>query len=96
MGLDQWAAIRTEDWNINGDFWDEIDRWREDWTLQRWMERLYQGEEGGRNELYNVQLNLTLEDIDKLEADMPNLKGFCAKATEALKEDKEVFYQSNW
>ena len=74
---------------------DYFETWREDWAIQAWMERLYRtnGNTGNFNE---TEFCLSGKDIDQLEADMPHLKEFCAKAREAFKEDQKVFYSSWW
>ena len=71
-----------EDDDNTGIFDEKVAEWHNEYELDEWMRGL-------RN---RKGVDLTREDIDKLEADMPNLKEFCVKAREVLKEDKIVFY----
>tara|TARA_R110000796_G_scaffold26431_4_gene73536 strand:+ start:140 stop:532 length:393 start_codon:yes stop_codon:yes gene_type:complete len=93
MGLDQYAAIRLDTKNEHGE-WDteELAYWRKHPNLQGFMENLW--EEKGRPNIkpeqedsvfgsdFNcVDLELTLEDIDTLEAsvkgeELPETGGF--------------------
>src|SRR5262245_50650024 len=44
--------------------------WRSHWSLHRWMERLYR-EKGGSSKDFNlVCMQLTREDLDRLETDV--------------------------
>jgi len=60
MGLDQYASMGKE--NDHTFF-----RWRKHNRLQGWMEKLYH-EKGGNDEFNCVDLELDLDDIEKLEA----------------------------
>ena len=77
MGLDQYAYVASK---ANTDYDDtsrqEIAYWRKHPNLQGWMEKLWESK-GGDNELskwgsnFNgVELELTWDDIDKLEKDI--------------------------
>ena len=77
MGLDQYAYVASK---ANTDYDDtsrqEIAYWRKHPNLQGWMEKLWESK-GGDNELskwgsnFNgVELELTWNDIDKLEKDI--------------------------
>lgn len=66
MGLDQYAY--SED--SNGER-TEIAYWRKHNRLQGWMENLYT-DKGGMEEFNQVDLELTLEDLDMLESTMIN------------------------
>lgn len=71
MGLDQYAST--------GDG-DEVAYWRKHNRLQGWMENLWR-ENGGDGEFNGVDVELTLEDMDKLETaindeTMPETIGF--------------------
>ena len=72
MGLDQYAAIRLDTKNEDGQ-WDteELAYWRKHPNLQGFMENLYI-EKGGGEEFNCVDLELTTEDIDALEASVNN------------------------
>lgn len=62
MGLDQYAFARS------GEFQHQICYWRKHPNLQGWMEQLYR-QKGGKEEFNsNVGVELTLEDLDSLEA----------------------------
>jgi hypothetical protein len=71
MGLDQYAYIASK---ANTE-WDDSSRqdvsyWRKHPNLQGWMEQLAQ-EKGVQYDTFNgVELELTWEDIDKLEKDI--------------------------
>lgn len=78
MGLDQYAYVASkagDDWNNH----QEISYWRKHPNLQGWMERLwiekgYPGLPAGSNNFdhtFNgVEVELTWDDIDKLEKDI--------------------------
>ena len=77
MGLDQYAMARTPEGEA-----EEIAYWRKHPNLQGWMENLWieKGAQGG-TEFNCVELELTLEDIDRLEQDirdelLPSTQGF--------------------
>ena len=91
MSLYQIVGIRTNgeldggedvDDGYTGVFSEKVVEWHNNYDLDEWMDQLRK----------QKGVDLTLEDIDKLEADMPNLKEACVKVREALKEDKKVFY----
>ena len=106
MSLYQEVHIRDKDeppYNLNDEDAPEheaIAAWYNIYELDDWMKKLR--ERKGVHPTW--VLDLTLEDIDKLEADVPNVNTdvidqykttnvpFCTKAREALKEDKIVFY----
>jgi len=88
MGLDMYAFttdckpakpvdFRTEEFHAR----QEIHYWRKHPNLHGWMERLYR-EKGGADEQFNcVNLELTSEDLDRLERDirrraLPSTSGF--------------------
>jgi len=81
MGLDQYAAVRLDTKDEEGN-WDteELAYWRKHPHLQGFMEALYY-EKGGEGEFNCVDVELTLEDIDALEAsikggELPETGGF--------------------
>ena len=81
MGLDQYASVRLDTKDEEGN-WDteELAYWRKHPHLQGFMESLYH-EKGGEGEFNCVDVELTLEDIDALEAsikggELPETGGF--------------------
>ena len=81
MGLDQYASVRLDTKDEDG-VWDteEMAYWRKHPNLQGFMEALYH-EKGGEGEFNCVDVELTLEDIDALEAsvkggELPETGGF--------------------
>jgi hypothetical protein len=81
MGLDQYAAIRLDTKDEEGNWeQEELAYWRKHPHLQGFMEHLY-AEKGGEGEFNCVDVELTLEDIDDLEAsvkggELPETGGF--------------------
>ena len=76
MGLDQYAFIRRD----NVEEREDVFYWRKHNRLQGWMEKLYRSK-GGRKEFNMIDIELSLEDIDQLEAailnkDLPETGGF--------------------
>jgi hypothetical protein len=74
MGLDQYAFTGT------GEEREDVFYWRKHNRLQGWMEELYR-RKGGMEEFNCVDVELTLEDIDQLEAtilnkNLPETQGF--------------------
>lgn len=100
MGLDMWARSTHYKPEKPTDFSDkvhqseEISYWRKHPNLHGWMERLYR-EKGGTAESFNMAaVELTPEDIDRLEADvltdnLPHTTGFFfgASTTEDRQND---------
>jgi hypothetical protein len=82
MGLDQYAYARP----IIGDDEEPVDidiaYWRKHNRLQGWMENLYRDKNPGSDRDFNcVDLELTAEDLDRLEQDvtskeLPRAEGF--------------------
>jgi len=75
MGLDQYAMARKE-----GQDDQEIAYWRKHPNLQGWMEQLYR-EKGGEGVFNCVDVELTFEDLERLEAsiedeELPDTDGF--------------------
>lgn len=68
MGLDQYAFARKE-----GQQDTEIMYWRKHSNLEGWMADLYQSR-GGKEQFNCVELKLTSDDLEKLEAEYLNLK----------------------
>jgi len=67
MGLDQYAAVRLDTKDEEGNWeTEELAYWRKHPHLQGFMENLYI-EKGGTEEFNCVDVELTLEDIDNLE-----------------------------
>ena len=77
MGLDQYAhKIVAHDTDNR----EEIAYWRKHPNLQGWMEQLWR-EKGGEGEFNCVDVELTLEDLEQLEAsiedaELPDTDGF--------------------
>ena len=75
MGLDQYASIRKD-----GQEDLEIAYWRKHPNLQGWMENLWR-EKGNAGEFNCVEVELTFEDLEQLEAsiegeELPETQGF--------------------
>jgi len=75
MGLDQYASIRKD---CQEDL--EIAYWRKHPNLQGWMEDLWRSK-GNAGEFNCVEVELTLEDLEQLEAsiegaELPETAGF--------------------
>jgi len=81
MGLDQYAAIRLDTKDEEGNWnQEELAYWRKHPHLQGFMESLYL-EKGGEGEFNCVDVELDLADIDALEAsvkgdELPETGGF--------------------
>ena len=86
MGLDQYATVKTGRTHIDPETQkrveeiEELAYWRKHPHLQGFMEALYH-EKGGEGEFNCVDVELTLEDIDALEAsvkgdELPETGGF--------------------
>ena len=81
MGLDQYAAIRLDTKDEEGNWnQEELAYWRKHPHLQGFMENLYT-EKGGEGEFNCVDVELDLADIDALEAsvkgdELPETGGF--------------------
>tara|TARA_A100001515_G_C4516485_1_gene191936 strand:+ start:10 stop:381 length:372 start_codon:yes stop_codon:yes gene_type:complete len=86
MGLDQYATARRGEAKKDDEGYTyyedsmELAYWRKHPNLQGWMEDLYH-EKGGEQEFNCVDLELTLNDLDALEAtldkeELPETAGF--------------------
>tara|TARA_R110000824_G_scaffold123227_3_gene280911 strand:+ start:95 stop:433 length:339 start_codon:yes stop_codon:yes gene_type:complete len=70
MGLDQYVFCRTTPAASED---NELFYWRKHADLQGWMEHLYRSK-GGEAEKFNCQeVDLTIEDIDRLEREHGSL-----------------------
>ena len=91
MGLDQYANARRGEAIVNEDGYTyyedsiELAYWRKHPNLQGFMQELYY-EKGGEGEFNCVDVELTLEDLDSLEATLDN---------EALPETVGFFFGGN-
>jgi hypothetical protein len=95
MGLDQYAAHYNPEYSEDR---HNFFYWRKHPNLQGWMENLYH-EKGGTEEVFNcVEVELTLDDLDRLEKDikedkLPYTCGFffgqSYKGKEETKKDLE-------
>jgi|TARA_R110002124_G_scaffold113111_5_gene267378 hypothetical protein len=78
MGLDQYAFIRLETKDVDGNFeTEELATWRKHSSLHGFMEEHYYGDK----EFNCIDLEITEDDIDELEeavnaGDLPATKGF--------------------
>jgi len=86
MGLDQYATARRGETQTDDEGYTyyedtiQLAEWRKHPNLQGWMEELYH-EKGGSEEFNCVDLELTLGDLDALEAtldeeELPETVGF--------------------
>lgn len=76
MGLDMYAYAILETpaapVDFDADAHNELHYWRKHPNLHGWMEALYRAK-GGKDDVFNcVNLQLTAEDLDRLEADIRN------------------------
>ena len=74
MGLDQYAYVASKANDDSGNHQD-IAYWRKHPNLQGWMERLWEAKGkpnvyGGGDDFNGIELELTWDDIDKLEKDI--------------------------
>ena len=85
MGLDMYAMITNHTPKSPVDFKaespTELHYWRKHPNLHGWMEALYYAKGGAADSFNCVTLQLTLEDLSKLEADikaieLPDTEGF--------------------
>lgn len=85
MGLDMYAMITNNTPESPVDFKAEdatdLHYWRKHPNLHGWMESLYYAKGGAADSFNCVTLQLTLEDLSKLEADikaieLPDTEGF--------------------
>ena len=73
MGLDQYVFMKPKSGNPD-DLCDELFYWRKHADLQGWMQSLYY-EKGGDAEEFNcVDVDLTMDDINRLDRDYHNLE----------------------
>jgi len=94
MGLDMFAFSRSED----SDERNELAYWRKHNRLHGWMENLYR-EKGGTDEFNCVEVELTLEDLDRLEntindEDLPETHGFFF-GTDSYEEYEEWYKETD-
>lgn len=98
MGLDMFAhSVKPENGSDNGDLnypdgdRTEIAYWRKFNALHGWMESLYKFK-GGTHSFNCVPVRLSLEDLDRLETELPDLKpveGFFFGGQEIYPEDMD-------
>lgn len=97
MGLDQYAFIVFPVSEHKGieeeDNREDIAYWRKHNRLHGWMENLYVAK-GGKETFNCIDLELTLEDLDKLEKDiksssLPHTQGFFFGDDSYSYDDKE-------
>jgi hypothetical protein len=98
MGLDMFAySVNPENGSDKGDLEyaegerNEIAYWRKFNAFHGWMEELYKSK-GGTDSFNCVPVRLTLEDLDRLEDELPELKpvaGFFFGGQEIYPEDMD-------
>ena len=101
MGLDMYAHTTTEavpgavDFRVNRESQFPLHYWRKHPNLHGWMEALYY-EKGGTAESFNcVNLALTADDLDRLEADikagiLPTTEGFFFGASDGSETEDDL------
>jgi hypothetical protein len=99
MGLDMYAYALTRaperEVDFKADDGAEIHYWRKHPNLHGWMERLYR-EKGGEDDAFNcVNLQLTREDLNALEADihagnLPPTCGFFFGESDGTERDDDL------
>lgn len=103
MGLDMYALTSTKKLPAAVDFKTEeegvetIHRWRKHPNLHGWMEQLYI-EKGGSEQVFNCAcVELTLEDLDRLEQvirdnSLPQTEGFFFGETDGSEVDDDLAF----
>ncbi len=99
MGLDMYAFARREQPASPVDFEAgearELHYWRKHPNLHGWMEQLYR-DKGGNEDSFNcVNVLLTAEDLDRLEADvrrkvLPSTSGFFFGASDGSEIEDDL------
>lgn len=101
MGLDMYAhylhdaPAKPVDFEVEN--YGELHYWRKHPNLHGWMERLYR-EKGGQDAAFNcVNLLLTAQDLDRLEADiragnLPPTSGFFFGASDGSEADDDLHF----
>lgn len=101
MGLDMYAFTTNEvldtpvDFKVDG--YVDVHYWRKHPNLHGWMENLYR-EKGGKDETFNcVNLQLTADDLDRLEADiragnLPATSGFFFGESDGSEKDDDLAF----
>lgn len=101
MGLDMYACTTPDQPAVPVDFdigeHDQLHYWRKHPNLHGWMEALYR-EKGGKDDIFNcVNLQLTAEDLDRLEADiragnLPPTSGFFFGASDGTEHADDLAF----
>lgn len=101
MGLDMYAMTTRQAPPVPVDFTTcetrEIAYWRKHPNLHGWMERLYR-EKGGQAVVFNcVNVQLTAEDLDRLERDikeecLPHTEGFFFGESDGNEYDEDLAF----
>lgn len=101
MGLDMYAMTTRKAPPAPVDFktgeTNEIAYWRKHPNLHGWMEQLYR-QKGGSAELFNcVNVQLTAEDLDRLEKDirsgnLPETDGFFFGESDGSERDDDLAF----
>lgn len=115
MGLDMYAYSVKKGTNLEGDFGFslegtdavEIKYWRKFNNLHGWMEELYKNK-GGVEDFNCVNLKLTIEDLERLKLEAPELKptmgpndvedvvAFRDYAIKEIEEGNTIVYSAWW
>lgn len=101
MGLDMYAFTTAEPIAAEVDFASEnateIAYWRKHPNLHGWMETLYRAKGGADADFNCVNLALTAEDLDRLEADinanvLPYTEGFFFGASDGSEREHDLAF----
>lgn len=101
MGLDMYAFTTAEPVEAEVDFTAktaaELAYWRKHPNLHGWMENLYYAKGGHDIDFNCVNVALTAEDLDRLEADieanaLPHTEGFFFGATDGSERDDDLAF----
>ena len=99
MGLDMYALVTTETPAQPVDFKvseaTELFYWRKHPNLHGWMESLYRAKGGAADSFNCVPVQLTAEDLDRLEAaitagDLPDTCGFFFGASDGSEIEEDL------
>lgn len=100
MGLDMYALTRAAKLPSHVDFEQEpgdmeLHYWRKHPNLHGWMERLYRRKNGSDRDFNCANVELTLEDLDRLESDirsggLPPTSGFFFGSSDGSELDGDL------
>lgn len=101
MGLDMYAFTTAEPVEAEVDFTaktaSELAYWRKHPNLHGWMERLYREKGGDAHDFNCVNVVLTADDLDRLEADieataLPFTEGFFFGSSDGSERDDDLAF----